>query len=434
MNKLPRVCVGPLEVAGIAAGLVAGLRGLGAPADAVLGASHRFGYRHPAPSGWLPRLWMRLGSWRRSVPASRVVAKSAAVLLHRAAGWAMLGWVLPRYDAFVFLYGETFTNSAFELRLMRALHRRTVVVFVGSDARPPVIDGAIFPADREVDGATLARATARQRRRVQRLERLADLCINAPATAQFHRRRVVDWFALGLPRTVATMRSARQQVDGPLRVLHSPSHPVMKGSAQIAAAVERLRARGIAVEWVALEGVPNDRVLEEIAHCDVVIDQLYSDTPMAALAAEAAALGKPVLVGGYFAAGPDAARASLPRPPTLFVPPEQLDEALLRLATDPELRRDLGTRAQAFVGSDGPWHPVAVAARLLRMLRGDIPADWWLDPAGLGYVHGCGLSAAMAARRIRTLIDHAGRGALGVADKPALEAAFVALADTAAAR
>ena len=46
-----------------------------------------------------------------------------------------------RYDAFVFLYGETITNTGFELTLLRWLGKRTVVVFVGSDARPPYIDG-----------------------------------------------------------------------------------------------------------------------------------------------------------------------------------------------------------------------------------------------------------------------------------------------------
>lgn len=426
MSTLPlrRVCVGPHEVAGVATGLVAGLRAIGVAADAVLGAEHRFGYATDGPHGLVRRLWHRLGTWRRQVPPTRTVAKATAVLLHRALGWVVLLRVLWRYDAFVFLFGETFTNTDFELRLMRWLGRRTLMIFLGSDARPPAIDGGLFPFDRDVDAATLARATRRKCERVQRIESLVGLCINAPATAQFHRRPVVDWFALGIPRAVPP-HPPPGRADGTLRLLHSPSHRALKGSDAIDAMVRRLREEGLSIEWITLENVPNERVHAEIARADLVLDQLYSDTPMAAFATEAAALGKPVLVGSYFAEF-GALHPALPVPPTIFVAPSAFEAELRRLALDPEARHALGERGRIFVAAH--WRPEAVAQRLLRMLRGEIEPHWWLDPASIRYVHGCGLPVDVVAHRLRTLIEHGGRSALGVADKPALEDAFVALA------
>ncbi|MFT3956836.1 MAG: hypothetical protein QM722_21355 [Piscinibacter sp.] len=238
-----RVFVGPLEVAGIGAGFVQGLRANGASADLVCAYTHRFAYGMQAVPSRLVRWWTHWGTRRAALPASRPLAKGFAFAMQQALGWAVLAWALPRYDAFVFLYGETITNTGLELLLLRWWGKRTLVVFVGSDARPPYIDGGWFPADRPFDPQAVRRAAARQQRKVTRLERQVSLCVNALATAHFHRRRFVDWFALGIPR------AAQPAVPAPngstLRVLHSPSHPVLKGTAQIRAAVEALRNQGV---------------------------------------------------------------------------------------------------------------------------------------------------------------------------------------------
>ena len=42
-------------------------------------------------------------------------------------------------------------------------------------------------------------------------------------------------------------------------------------------------------------------VLEKMAMSDIVVDQVYCDTPMAGFATEAAINGVPVVVGGYYA-------------------------------------------------------------------------------------------------------------------------------------
>lgn len=424
-----RVFVGPLEVAGIGAGFVQGLRAHGAQADLVCAYTHRFAYGMQAVPSRLVRWWTHWGSRRAALPASRPLAKTLAFGMQQLLGWAVLAWAVRRYDAFVFLYGETITNTGLELNLLRWLAKRTVVVFVGSDARPPYIDGGWFPADRPFDPQALRRAAARQQRKVIRFERQASLCVNALATAHFHRRRFVDWFALGIPR--ATQPATPAPNGATLRVLHSPSHPVLKGTARIRAAVDSLRARGVAIELVTIEGRPNAEVMQALRDCDLAIDQLYSDTPMAAFATEAASVGRPVLVGGYQAGHVPADAAGLPMPPTRFVPPDRLDAALAALAADRAERERLGAQAQAFVAEH--WSPEAVGARLLRLLDGDIPAAWWREPAQVSHLHGCGLAEGAARERVQALVDRFGAGALQLDDKPALRDAFVAFAKGAAA-
>lgn len=424
-----RVFVGPLEVAGIGAGFVEGLRAHGASADLVCAYTHRFAYSAQAAPAFIARWWAHWGTRRAALPASRPLAKGFAFGLQHLLGWAVLAWAVRRYDAFVFLYGETITNTGLELNLLRWLGKRTLVVFVGSDARPPYIDGGWFPADRPFDLDAVRRAAMRQQRKLTRLERQASLCVNALATAHFHQRRFVDWFALGIPRAAQTLTPAPSGAT--LRVLHSPSHPVLKGTARIRAAIEALRAKGVAIELLTIEGRPNAEVMQALRDCDLAIDQLYSDTPMAAFATEAASVGRPVLVGGYNAGRVVADASGLPMPPTRYVHPDSLEAALEQLAADRSGREQLGAQAQAFVA--GHWSPEAVGARLLRLLRDDIPPAWWCEPSQVTHLHGCGLAEDAVRDRVRSLLERFGTSALQLDDKPALREAFVAFAKRAPA-
>lgn len=422
-----RVFIGPLEVAGIAAGLARGLRAHGHEADLIVAYAHRFAYGGVRNVGGLAGWWARAGCWRQALPRSQPLKKAAAFALQQLLGWAVLAWAARRYDAFVFLYGETITNTALELRLLRWLGRRTVVVFVGSDSRPPYVDGGWFPADRPFDAPAAARAARRQRAKVRRLERGASVCVNAAATGHFHARRFVHWLALGIPRDVPPAAAAHPP-RAAVRALHGPSHPVLKGSARIGDAVEVLRRRGVAIELVTIEGRPNAEVMAALADSDLVLDQLYSDTPMAAFATEGASLGRAVLVGGYAARSiaAEAARHGLPLPPTVFVEPDAFAAELARLAADADERRRLGEAGRAFVAAH--WTPEAVAQRLLRLIDGDVPEAWWVDPAEVTYLPGCGLPDGVARERVRAVVERRGASALQLDDKPALRDAYLAFA------
>ncbi len=415
---------------------------IGIASELVLECQHSFNYAAHEASSPLVRAWKWAGTRLREIPMRQLPLKLLAYVWHLALGWSVLCWALFRYDAFVFLYGRTLTNTRLELWVMRALRKPVVVIFLGSDARPSYINGA-WPTS---TAAALHRDVRRQKRKLRWLERLATACVNAPGTAHFHERPVINWFALGFPRSVAAMVPVASEerrpnesastimadpgalVDvnrlgtAPVRILHSPSKPTVKGTSRILAAVQRLQRRGFDLEFVTLQGLENDAVLAALRRCDLLVDQLYSDTPMAGLATEAALLGKPTLVGGYFARDMPQALAGMPVPPTRFVEPECFEQALEELVMSAAARVALADVALDFVQTE--WSCQQVASKLLRILRGETPASWWFDPAGVSYLAGCGMSEDAARERVRQLIAHAGIGALQLADKPKLEQAF----------
>ena len=247
-----------------------------------------------------------------------------------------------------------------------------------------------------------------------------------PFTAHFHRRRYVNSFYFGLPRVLADSAAGARTAlggrrrQGAVKILHSPSDPVIKGTAEIRRAIAGLQQAGHDIEFVELSGVTNAEVIEQILTCDFVIDQIYSDMPMATFALEAAYYGKPSVVCGY-PATQLSGFSRWPIAPSRFVPPAGLEDAIEQLILDEPARLDLGRRAREFVRSQ--WSPPAVAERLLRLIRGEAPDEWWIEPEAVLYVQGCGLPEARCRQVVAQLIGKYGPAALRVGSR--LEACFV---------
>jgi len=334
----------------------------------------------------------------------------------------VLLWAIATRDVFVFGYASTFCLHL-ELPLLKLLRKRVVCIFHGTDSRPPYMNGAVTTANEWEAPEELARLTRRTKRRVRKIDRWADVVIDNPLSSHFHERTVVSFLAVGIPQVLLpeTPRKSRNVV----RVLHCPSRRRAKGSDAIRAAVERLQARGLALELIELSGVAHDDVLDALGDVDAVVDQLYSDTALAGFAGEAAAAGLPVIVGGYGLEEIKDALCGGPLPPVLFCQPDELDATLERLVTDSEMRRELGRSARRYVESE--LRPSLVAQRLVDVIEGVRP-DWLFDPRRISYVHGFGLAESEARMLVRATIACGGVSALCLGDKPALEARFVEFA------
>lgn len=135
----------------------------------------------------------------------------------------------------------------------------------------------------------------------------------------------------------------------------------------------------------------------------------------------------PAIVGSY--AWPELRRLypDDALPPVEPCHPDGLAAAVERLSADATYRLELGGRARAFVQSQ--WAPERIAERYWTILQGETPSGWLFDPGTLSYIHGAGLPEERSRKIVAGVIERGGRGALQLADKPALERAFVEFAD-----
>jgi glycosyltransferase involved in cell wall biosynthesis len=342
--------------------------------------------------------------------------------LHRLALAALFIWAVPRHDAFIF----GFRTSFFRLRslpILRWCGKKVIFVFNGSDARPPYIDGADMDPAGGLSIDDCIDLTRAKKRQIAQIERWSTAVVSHALYLHLFERPAAGFQVLGLaqPLLADYPAVAPEPPEPPIRILHSPSNPTVKGTEVIRAAVERLIEEGLSLELIDIRDMPNRVVHEQLRDCHFVVDQLYSDGPMLGFAAEAALYGKPAIVGSY---GWDEIARLMPighRAPVEGCHPDDIESAIRRLATDAAHRRSLGLAARRFVED---WTGEAVARRYLRLLNGERPPDWMCSPSEVRYVQGVGLSEQRAREIVSAVIRKEGIGALQIGDKPALEAAF----------
>ena len=358
---------------------------------------------------------------RRAEPYPPLVGR--VVLTARfLAKLTLLAQAAIRHDVFIFGFATTFFDYR-ELPWLRRLGKTVIHEFVGSDCRPAYMDGALLGPD-PVDMARVAATVGRQLKAVRAIEAHATVIINHPPQAALCTRPFVPLLKVGIPIELADRPQARNADSETTMLLHSPSNPESKGTPRIRAAVEALKAEGHRIDYVELVGQPNARVREALARADLVIDQLYSDTPMAGFVTEAAWLGCPALIAGYAQDTWAAGLSPEEMPPTTYCRPEELETRLRELVVDGDRRRELGRQARAFV--EERWGARQVAERFVALAHTP-PTDWLVDPSDLDYVAGAGVPAGRLVRVVRELRERAGLAALGLADKPALESRLAAL-------
>jgi hypothetical protein len=416
----PRVFIGLQEVGGYYANLAAGLAAVGSATTFADLAEHPFGYgggsRHP-----LVELARRTGRRRRA--ASGHAARVGWQVAYRLILLLLLTWAIARHDVFIFGFRTTFLRLR-DLALLRHLGKRVVMVFHGSDARPPYIDGADMDPNTGRSIRDCARLASVKKRDIGRLERSADAVVAFPLYGHFFSRAVLGFHDVGIPQPLIGdfPPLVPEPPAPPLRVLHAPSNPYVKGSARIREVIDGLIAEGLPLELIEVTGVPNIVVRRELDRCHFVVDQLYSDIPVTGLVAEAARYGRPAVLGGY---GWDEIARLMPGlewPPVELCHPDGLAAAVRKLAVDAGHRRRLGLAARRFAES---WAAERVAGRFLDIIDGRVPPEWMHEVAEVRYTRGVGLAEEHGREIVRRLIAEHGPSALQLDDRPAMRHAFV---------
>lgn len=329
---------------------------------------------------------------------------------------ATVVWALFRVDAVILITNRSFFRSGFDVRLFRLVGIRIVRLFVGSDSRPRYLDGChdalLDERTRSQYALWLEAAVRRQFSKVERASRWADVVIENPLCGHFQRRPFVNWFCVGFPHDERAFGGVSDRdPDARFVVMHCPSTLATKGTERIEAAIETLQAEGHSLEYVRITGMPRAEVLRALPRCDLLVDQLYSDSPMAAVASEAAAFCKTVLVGGYGWAELERVLPAGEVPPTIRIRPEDFEKELRALITGPR-HEDSARRAYAFV--NGHWSSDAVAERLAILLDpgGSIPDAWMCDPTAIRYWEGYGAPREHRQRVLDCFVRERGSAAL----------------------
>ena len=274
--------------------------------------------------------WENVQALRRKGVEARLVVFERGKL-HHEADWSLdrhgplpmklaqqfaaFARLAPRTDVFHFYFGLTLVPKSMQFPLLKALRKKSVFHYLGSDIRGRRHDELAFGkrADAEIVGSYDA---IRWVPEAHVIPPGLDLRPFAPVPPSDSPRPVV---------------------------VHAPSNRTKKGTAQVIEACAQLP-----VELDIVEGVPHEEARARYARADIVVDQLNAGWH-GVFALESMALGKPVVT--YLK--PDVVERSAEgygiRIPIVSATAETLVDALRPLVEQPALRREIGAASRAYV-------------------------------------------------------------------------------------
>jgi glycosyltransferase involved in cell wall biosynthesis len=433
-----KVLIGLTEVSGFYSHLHKGLMNLGVNVEFVSIFSHPYAYGEMNDT-FFPRFSRYCV--RKRGRSNHIWSRCWWTLMVGTSRFLLFIWAVVKFDVFILGGGSSFFRF-FEFPILHLLGKKIIYMFHGTDSRPAYIDGfckesvlTLGPPNiddessnhhtRKRNNAQFLLNLTRQRKRdVAIIEKYADIIINHPPYSHFLTRPFVHALAIGVPSPSVELSPTELHSKGSLiRILHCPSHPDAKGTLVIRAAIASLVEKGYEIEYIELSGRPNAEVIDEIDKCDFIVDQAYSDTPMAGFAAEAASLEKPAVVGGYYSCVIGDEIPSSLIPPSRYCHPNNIEKEIEYLIVNQKQRELLGKNAKQFVSD--LWSPDSVAKNFLRILKDDVPESWFTKPEDTDYIFGAGISKESIKANIRMLVDSFDESALCLDHKPKLKKLFL---------
>jgi glycosyltransferase involved in cell wall biosynthesis len=241
--------------------------------------------------------------------------RPAGFLRRQLVQWRALVELLPQTDVFHFYFGLTLVPKSLQFPILRALRKRSVYHFLGSDIR----------------GRTPAELAYGKR-------------AGAQVVGSYDAARWVPEAHVVPPGLDLRDYEPAPPSDSPRPVVvHAPSNRAKKGTEHVIASCAELP-----VELDLVEGVHHDEARERYRRADLVVDQLNAGW-YGLFAIEAMALGKPVVSFLHDEARRRTGEAFGRDVPVVQATKETLVEALRPLVESPAERRRIGAESRAYV-------------------------------------------------------------------------------------
>jgi glycosyltransferase involved in cell wall biosynthesis len=335
-RRAERILHGPSSVGGLAATLARAQRDLGADATSVHYAASPYGIRADEELDLAGR-----GRAGGSLTAARFALRA-----------------ISRYDVFHLYFGHTLLPHLHpDVPLLRALGKRIVFHFCGCDIR----NRSLTLAHYQLSGCTECTSLVCLRMRAPRAAAADAVFVATPDLLEFVPEARLMPVPIDLEAWSFRPRKTCSPGD-PVRIVHAPTDPDIKGTRHLVEAVSRLRDGGHRVELDLIQNVPASEVLQRARSAHLAVDQLMIGA-YGAFAVEMMALGLPVVCRIR-----SDLRLQYPADlPLVDADPATIYEVLDRLLGEPEAWPELGRRGAEYARREHEMH--VVAERVLDVYR-----------------------------------------------------------------
>jgi hypothetical protein len=253
--------------------------------------------------------------YRLHPEADRDLARPRGLLGRQLVQWRALLQLLPRTDVFHFYFGLTLVPKTLQFPILRALRKKSVYHFLGSDIRGKTPEQLAFGR----------RANAQVIGSYDAIRWVPEAEVIPPGIDVTQYEQVIG------------LTNAR-----PL-IMHAPSSRARKGTEHVVAA-----CAGLDADLEIVEGLHHEEARQRYRAADIVVDQLNAGW-YGMFAIEAMALGKPVVGFLHEEAAARTEQAFGVAVPIVRASKETLREQLAALVPSAEARRRIGAESRAYV-------------------------------------------------------------------------------------
>jgi glycosyltransferase involved in cell wall biosynthesis len=243
------------------------------------------------------------------------LGRKGGLLRRQSTQWYALARLLPTTDVFHFYFGLTLVPQSLQFPILRALGKKSVMHYLGSDIR----------------GKSPAELAFGKK-------------AGAEVVGSYDAIRWVPGAEMIPPGIdVKAIAPAPPSDRGRPTILHAPSSRRRKGTEEVIAACE-----GLDAELVLVEGLHHDEAFERYREADIVVDQLNAGW-YGLFAIECMSLGKPVVTFLHDEAVERTERELGVPLPIVRATRDDLRARLEPLVASTEERRRIGAESRAYV-------------------------------------------------------------------------------------
>lgn len=203
-------------------------------------------------------------------------------------GPILLAYLACKYDVFIYFWSTGFLlDREHDFKFLKRKKKKIVTIFVGDDIRSPKklreklneleYDGFLDYVG-IVNPDYLSESYDKKKKRSAILSNnYADLCFNCSIDQASHLTS--KQYFLPYAYDINEFSRDDNKFNKTVKVLHAPSHPFVKGTPLVRAAIKKLKLEGYEFEYKELINVPNKQVLDALRSSHIVLNQFYAFAP-----------------------------------------------------------------------------------------------------------------------------------------------------------
>jgi hypothetical protein len=205
-------------------------------------------------------------------------------------GPLLLAYLACKYEVFIYFWSTGFLfDRDYEFPFLKRKNKKIITIFVGDDVRSPSklrkkLNELEYDGFLDYVGVAGSYYNSKnydeEKKRIAALsDKYADLCFSFSIDQASYLAFKQYFVRYAYDIKDFNRNDDKFKKNQTIKILHAPSHLLVKGTPLVRAAIKKLKLEGYRFEYKELIGVSNTKVLEELSSCHIVLNQFYAFVP-----------------------------------------------------------------------------------------------------------------------------------------------------------